>query len=89
MARRGDKQVTMVRGLETSLEGRKELLKLLKSKIGVGGVLDKVITDPDHWSNFIVYRNANQDFFCVLDSNRAVVSWRSKARTARRSSSCF
>jgi len=41
MARRGDKQVTMVRGLETSLEGRKELLKLLKSKIGVGGVLDK------------------------------------------------
>jgi len=63
MARRGDKQVTMVRGLETSLEGRKELLKLLKSKIGVGGVLDKVITDPDPWSNFIVYRNAKLKLF--------------------------
>ena len=41
MARRGDKQVTMVRGLETPAEDRKALLKLLKSKIGVGGTLDK------------------------------------------------
>lgn len=41
MARRGNKQVTMIRGLETPLDDRKALLKVLKSKVGVGGTVDK------------------------------------------------
>ena len=40
MVRRGDKQVTMIRGLEVDLAARKELLKGLKSALGGGGVLD-------------------------------------------------
>ena len=41
MAQRGNKQVTMIRGLETPLDDRKALLKVLKSKVGVGGTVDK------------------------------------------------
>ena len=40
MAQRGQKQVTMVRGLEVDLETRKSLLKGLKGKLGGGGTID-------------------------------------------------
>ena len=42
MARRGQKQVTMVRGLEVDLETRKKLLKKLKGVVGGGGTIDPV-----------------------------------------------
>lgn len=42
MARRGQKQVTMVRGLEVDLEMRKQLLKKLKGVVGGGGTVDPV-----------------------------------------------
>eukprot|EP00614_Pseudopedinella_elastica_P011957 CAMPEP_0172599862 /NCGR_PEP_ID=MMETSP1068-20121228/19987_1 /TAXON_ID=35684 /ORGANISM="Pseudopedinella elastica, Strain CCMP716" /LENGTH=121 /DNA_ID=CAMNT_0013400265 /DNA_START=246 /DNA_END=611 /DNA_ORIENTATION=+ len=41
MARRGDKQVTIIRGLEVGMDERKKILSALKTKIGVGGTLDK------------------------------------------------
>lgn len=40
MAQRGQKQVTMIRGLEVDIEARKELLKYLKGKLGGGGTID-------------------------------------------------
>ena len=39
-ARRGDKMVTMIKGLECGLDARKALLKECKSKCGGGGALD-------------------------------------------------
>ena len=39
--RRGQKQVTIVRGLEVSLDERKKLLKTLKAAVGGGGTLDE------------------------------------------------
>lgn len=42
MARRGQKQVTMVRSLEVDLETRKQLLKKLKGVVGGGGTIDPV-----------------------------------------------